>query len=143
MASRNRAIEASKSAGAAIGKIRLRRVPDPTALYADVEPLPQGLPRRHIFIREEMADESISAKDPKDRGVDDPIDWQLYKARLDRILGINTFAKDLLEFGFNQGWESGDQSWYMNAQPPLADHWNKLVPRIAAEGNSLTRLLPT
>ena len=32
----------------------------------------------------------------------DPLDWLLFKARMARLLAINTFAKDLLEFGFNQ-----------------------------------------
>ena len=131
------------SAGAAIGKIRLRRVPDVSKLFADgkgagaAEPLPAGLPKRRIFYREEMADESISAAAPADRAFDDPADWYLYKARLNRVLGINTFAKDLLEFGHNQGWNGGDPQWINNAQPPLTDLWERLVPRIAAEGLDL------
>jgi hypothetical protein len=128
-----------RSQGAAVGKIRLRHLPDPAELYADddIEPLPEGLPKRRIFYREEMADEPISAKDAADRAVDDPVDWYLYKARLNRILGINTFAKDLLEFGHNQGWDGGDPFWMNNAQPPLTNLWESLVPRLAAEGSDL------
>ncbi|WP_165250836.1 hypothetical protein [Paludisphaera soli] len=126
-----------RSEGAAVGRIRLRAVPDLASLDADIEYPPEGLPRRRVFYREEMADESVSAREPVDRGVADPLDWFVAKAKLNRVLGINTFPKDLLEFGFNQGWESGDPDWYMNAQPPLVDVWDRLVPRIAAEGLEL------
>jgi hypothetical protein len=123
-----------RSAGAAIGRLRLRAVPDIAALEPRLELPPAELPRRHIFFREEMADEAVQAPLVADRGVSDPLDWFLFKARISRILAINTFAKDLLEFGFNQGWESGNPQWVNNAQPPLTDLWDRLVPRIAAEG---------
>lgn len=126
-----------RSAGAAIGRICLRSVPDVSALAANIEYPPDELPRRRIFVREEMADEAIQARAEHDRGVADPLDWMLFKARLARILAINTFAKDLLEFGFNQGWQSGDGNWVNNAQPPIVDLWDRLVPRIAAEGLDL------
>lgn len=126
-----------RNEGAAIGKIRLRRVPDVSKLYAEIEPLPEGLPKRRVFYREEMSDEPISSADANARGVDDPIDWFLYKAKLNRVLGINTFDKDLLEFGHNQGWDGGDPAWINNAQPPLTRVWDDLVPRLAAEGVEL------
>ncbi|APW59726.1 hypothetical protein [Paludisphaera borealis] len=126
-----------RSQGAAIGRIRLRAVPDVTALYANVEYPSDDLPRRRVFFREEMADEAVHAKEAVDRGVADPVEWLMYKAKTSRVLAMNTFAKDLLEFGFNQGWDSGDENWVMNAQPPLNDVWDRLVPRIAAEGLDL------
>ena len=126
-----------RSAGAAIGRLRLRAVPDLTALDATIEFPPDELPRRRVFLREEMADEVVQARNENDRGVADPLDWLLYKAKLARILAINTFAKDLLEFGFNQGWQSGDVNWVNNAQPPIVDLWDRLVPRLAAEGLDL------
>lgn len=122
-----------RSEGAAIGKIRLYEVPDPNKLAATINYPPDGLPRRHIFWREEMADLTIQGKG-EDNGVDDSIDWFLAKMKMAKILGINTFTKDLLEFGFNQGWETGDQNWVMNAQPPNVDLWNRLVPVATAEG---------
>ena len=122
-----------RSQGAAVGKIRLRKVPDVGKLYADVEPLPEGLPKRRLFYREEMADEVISAQEQAARGVDQPVRWHLYKARLNRVLGINTYAKDLLEFGHNQGWDAGDPAWFNNSQPPLTNLWNDLVPMAAKE----------
>ncbi len=127
----------ARSEGAAIGRIRLRSVPDITALYPKVEPLPAELPRRRIFFREEMADEAIQAKEVNDRGVAEPVDWLVYKARISRMLAINTFTKDLLEFGHNQGWNGGDGYWINNAQPPLTDLWERAVPRLAAEGLDL------
>jgi hypothetical protein len=126
-----------RNEGAVVGRIRLRRVPDVAALYAPIEPLPAGLPKRRVFYREEMADEVISSPEQAARGVDDPLDWFLYKARINRVLGINTFAKDLLEFGHNQGWDGGDPAWINNAQPPLTRVWDDLVPRLAAEGVDL------
>jgi hypothetical protein len=126
-----------RSAGAAIGRLRLRSVPDVRALEATIEFPPHELPRRRVFLREEMADEAVQGRIENDRGVADPLDWLLYKARLARILAINTFAKDLLEFGFNQGWQSGDVNWVNNAQPPIVDLWDRLVPRLAAEGLDL------
>ena len=126
-----------RSQGAAIGHIRLHAVPDATQLFAQVESLPAGLPRRRVFLREEMGDEPVSARDPADRGALDPVEWYVAKARLLRVLGFNTFGKDLLEFGYNQGWDSGDQNWVMNAQPPVNDLWQRLVPRLAAEGLDL------
>ncbi|WP_165226222.1 hypothetical protein [Aquisphaera insulae] len=125
------------SHGAAIGKIRLRAIPDVKALYAEVEPLPDGLPKRRIFFREEMADEAISAREETDRGVADPLNWLLYKARMSRILAMNTFTKDLLEFGHNQGWKAGDPDWINEAQPPMTDLWDRAVSRIGAEGLDL------
>ena len=126
-----------RNEGAAVGKIRLRRVPDVSKLYADVEPLPEGLPKRRVFYREEMADEPISSADQNARGVDDVLDWFVHKARVNRVLGIHTFAKDLLEFGHNQGWDGGDPKWVNNAQPPMTRIWDDLVPRLAAEGVEL------
>jgi hypothetical protein len=126
-----------RSQGAAIGTIRLRAVPDLGALYARPELPPDDLPRRRVFYREEMADEVVQAREARDRGVTDPVAWFVAKAKLCRVLGINTFAKDLLEFGFNQGWESGDPNWVMDAQPPMVDAWNRLVPRVAALGLDL------
>ena len=123
-----------RSHGAAIGRIRLRAVSHLESLYPTVELPPDELPRRRVFWREEMSDEAVQARDVNDRGVADPLDWLLYKARTARLLAINTFAKDLLEFGFNQGWQSGDANWVNNAQPPITDLWDRAVPRIAAEG---------
>jgi hypothetical protein len=130
----SRSVNDPRSQGVAVGKIRLHAVPDLAQLSPPVPALPTGLPRRHVFFREEMGDEPISAAAADDRACPDPVDWYLAKARISRCLGFNTFAKDLLEFGHNQGWDSGDQDWIVNAQPPLTDLWDRLISRLGAEG---------
>jgi len=101
------------SAGAAVSRIRLFEVMNPGALVMRLNLPPAGLPQRHIFWREEMADGVIMGEDPKDRGVAKQTDWYEYKGRLMQFLGINTFSKDLLEFGHNQGWDCGpNDDWF-------------------------------
>lgn len=122
-----------RSEGAAVGKIRLYEVGDPAKLYAPINYPPDGLPRRRIFWREEMAKEPIR-DDSQERGVTNPVDWFTAKMKMAKVLGINTYTWDLLEFGHNQGWESGDQNWFIDAQPPLRNILASLIPAIAAEG---------
>jgi hypothetical protein len=83
------------------------------------------LPQRHLFWREEMADGVIMDK-PAERGVISPTDWFEHKARLMQFLGMNTYSKDLLEFGHNQGWDSGPTNDWFNAssQPEL---WENIL----------------
>lgn len=126
-----------RSEGAAIGRIRLYEVPDPQALYARINYPPDGLPRRHIFWREEMADQIIQTDNPDIQAVNDSIDWYEQKMRMAKVLGINTFAKDLLEFGFNQGWETDDGNWVIEAQPPNRDLWTRLALKAGEEGMEL------
>jgi len=123
-----------RSEGAAVGRIRLYEVPNPSSLFAKINYPPDDLPRRRIFWREEMADNLLENPDPNVLPVEDPLDWYRYKMRMAKVLGINTFTKDLLEFGFNQGWETGDQNWVGEAQPPNKDLWTKLVPVATEEG---------
>ncbi len=42
------------------------------------------------------------------RGVKDIAAWYEYKMRVMQFLGIDTYGKDLLEFGHNQGWDSSE-----------------------------------
>jgi hypothetical protein len=102
------AADVPASQGAAVSRIRLFEVPDPSKLDAQYAPPPDGLPQRHVFWREEMADGVIASGKEEERGVKEMLDWYRYKARLMRFLGINTFSKDLLEFGACQGWDSTD-----------------------------------
>ncbi|HEY3321157.1 MAG TPA: hypothetical protein VGP72_11875 [Planctomycetota bacterium] len=117
------------SAGAAVSKIRLYEVKDFAKCALKLNLPPNELPRRHILWREEMADGVIAMghkpeeKDEKLRGVKNIVDWYEYKAKLMQFLGINTFSKDLLEFGHNQGWDStdggGNQWFYQSPTPQL------------------------
>lgn len=101
------------SRGAAVGRIRLFEVVDPEKLAQPLVFPPAGLPRRHLFWREEMADGVINRKN-KQPGIADPMDWYRHKAELMRFLGMHTFSKDLLEFGACQHWDStphGGHDW--------------------------------
>jgi hypothetical protein len=113
-----------RSRGAAVSAIRLYEAP-PLETYA----LPPRLPRypRHLFWREEMADNVVGGKENQ-RGVKNPSDWFEYKARLHKFLGMNTFSKDLLEFGANQGWDSakfGGNAWVHQSHDP--QRWHRIV----------------
>jgi regulation of enolase protein 1 (concanavalin A-like superfamily) len=118
------------SQGAAVAAIRLYEAP-PFATYAAPINFPAPeLPRRYLFVREEMADDgaNIFQSNPTLRGVETPINWFEYKARQMRFLGMNVFTKDLLEFGYNQGFDvgpGGGSSWYLDTQLPRI--WEQIV----------------
>ncbi len=131
-----RNIPASK--GAAVARIRLYEVLEPEKLNATT-PLPEGLPRRHLFWREEMADGVIDGDNETERGLKDRLDWYRYKARLMHFLGMNTYAKDLLEFGAVQHWDTsplGGNDWaFFNAG--AKDLWGQIVEVMGKEGFSV------
>ncbi len=124
------------AAGAAIGSVKLFEVVDPEGLALDINFPPEGLPRRSIFWREEMADGVFEGKEPVDRSIDDPIEWYRHKAELMRFLGINTYTKDLLEFGHCQHWDPrpyGGNAWiYHNAEK--AYMWEAIVEMMGKYG---------
>lgn len=120
------------SAGAAVARVRLFAVPDPAKLDLGVRLPPEGLPRRHLFWREEMSDGVIHSRKPAQRGVTNETDWFEHKARLMRFLGVNTFCKDLLEFGHNQGWDAtagGGNDWYWQSKTPK--RWQQILAMLA------------
>ena len=124
------------SRGAAVSRIRLFAVIEPERLYVKPKLPPEGLPHRHIFWREEMADGVIGEKKNPLRGIAEPLDWYRYKARLMHFLGINTYSKDLLEFGACQHWdpiEGGGNAWvYFNAEHK--DLWGRIVTLMGENG---------
>lgn len=124
------------SEGAAVGSIRLYEVVDEEKLALPLNLPPKSLPHRSIFWREEMSDGVFGGKEPKDRGIDRPIEWYRHKAELMRFLGINTFAKDLLEFGAVQHWDStehGGNKWaYFNGE--TKDIWGEIVGLMGGYG---------
>ncbi len=133
--SQTRAANDPLSAGAAVARLRLFEVPVPERLWLDLRLPPEPLPRRHIFYREEMADGAVQSRDETQRGVTDDIAWFEYKARLMRFWGFNTYCKDLLEFGHNQGWDSspyGGTDWVNQSQTP--DRWPQILDRIGRYG---------
>ncbi len=107
------------SEGAAVSRIRLFEVPNPEVYRVKLRLPPRELPQRHLFWREEMSDGVVGSRKEEERGVLKDMDWYEYKARLMQFLGMNTFSKDLLEFGHNQGWDSGETNdWYNSSSTP-------------------------
>ncbi|TDR43304.1 hypothetical protein DFR29_107318 [Tahibacter aquaticus] len=126
-----------RGSGAAIGKIRLYEVSNAATLPAPINYPSAPLPRRHLFWREEMADEAVSSNNAVQRAFAQPIDWFQAKITLARFYGFNTLGKDLMEWGHNQGFDGGDAQWIWNAQPPLVDIWTQIVARAGAAGLSV------
>lgn len=128
--------DAPMSHGAAVSRICLYEVVDADKLAMPLATLPEGLPKRRIFWREEMADGVIGGKKPEDRGLDNYLDWYRNKAELMRFLGMNTYTKDLLEFGANQGWDPrpyGGHDWvYYNTD--MAGYWENIVEMMGKYG---------
>jgi hypothetical protein len=124
------------SRGAAVSRIRLLAIPEPERLYLPPTLPPGTLPHRHVFWREEMADGIIGGKKNARRGIAEPLDWYRHKARLMRFLGMNTFSKDLLEFGACQHWDStdgGGNAWvYFNSEHK--DLWGQIVVLMGENG---------
>ncbi|MDX9980822.1 MAG: hypothetical protein RBU25_12425 [Lentisphaeria bacterium] len=128
--------DAPLSQGVAVRAIRLYEVVDPDTLACPVNFPPEDLPRRRLFWREEMADGVIGDKDPAQRGLDEGLDWYRHKAELMRFLGMNTYSKDLLEFGACQHWDStpgGGNDWvYHDAR--TKDYWERIVAMMGEYG---------
>ena len=118
-------------AGAAVGKVRLFAVQAPEQYRLQPFPLPSDLPKRHVFWREEMSDSAADASDTS--AFADPMRWWDAKMKTAAFLGVNTFGKDLLEFGYNQGWDSephGGNDWvYQSSNPKL---WEQLLDHASA-----------
>jgi len=124
--SQPKAQSAPGSEGAAVARIRLFAAPKPDALAVKINYPPSGLPRRHLYWREEMSDGVIGSQKPDERGVSTDAVWFENKARTARYLGMDTLCKDLLEFGYNQGWDAGPSGdWYVN--PPFKKRWEEII----------------
>ena len=122
------------SHGVAVARVRLYALPADADLAAPLAELPEDLPRRHVFWREEMADGVVGGRDPAKRGFPDgeELDWYRYKLELAQFLGVNTYAKDLLEFGHNQGWDSsryGGNQWVYQSHSPWL--WSAILDLVA------------
>lgn len=124
-----------RSAGAAVRRIRLLEVLDPEQLVQPVTLPPPELPRRRLFWREEMADGIIDRKTDQP-GIAEPLDWYRYKAELMRFLGMNTYSKDLLEFGACQHWDPtplGGNDWVFH-DGATKQLWAEIVPLMGSYG---------
>lgn len=117
------------SEGPAVGRIALYEAPDHKEIALPLSLPPKDLPQRYLFYREEMADGVISDRSGSQPGVTQQKDWFEYHARLMTFLGINTFSKDLLEFGANQGWspdKHGGYKW-MHSHEPFHRRWPDII----------------
>ncbi len=123
------------SKGAAVSRIRLFEVPDPQKFNVTLHLPPADLPQRHLFYREEMGDSVINNKEAAQRSVTNIPDWYEYHFRTMNFLGMNTFSKDLLEFGAPQSWDVENNGWYNQSKFP--DVWGKIVPLAAKHGLSI------
>ncbi len=114
------------SEGIAVSRIFLYEILDKKEI---VQPLvyPQGLPIRHLFWREEMADDIIEGNCGR-RGMNVRLDWYIHKAETLRFLGMNTFSKDLFEFGACQHWDPDyiRPEWIWN-DPSTGSLWTDIV----------------
>ncbi len=126
--------QAPLSQGAAVARIRLFEVPNPERFNCPIN-FPKDLPRRHLFYREEMADGVINFREEEMRSVNNPTDWYIYHMRLMNFLGMNTFAKDLLEFGAPQHWDVVNPSWYNAHKFPHV--WEEIIVEATKHGLDL------
>ncbi|MEX0744151.1 MAG: hypothetical protein WD118_01005 [Phycisphaeraceae bacterium] len=123
---------APRAAGAAVARIRLFEVPDPERFNAELRLPPEGLPQRHLFHREEMADGKVVSLKAEERVYDDVMDFFRNKLRMMNYLGMNTYSTDLLEFGRTQFWDTGDNSWYHVHRHP--DVWPQTLDLLDEHG---------
>ena len=117
----------------AVSRIYFCEIPDETKLYAQIK-YPEGnLPRRHIFWREEMADGGPLS--PYNPHCADRMNWFRHKSRQMKMLGMNTYCKDLMEFGHVQHWDPDyiRQGWAWT--DPCRWLWANVVPYMANEGH--------
>jgi len=124
------------SKGAAVARIRLFAVLEEKELTQTLRFPPGNLPRRRLFWREEMADGVIAGKTPETRGVKNYLDWYKFKAQRMKFLGMNTFSKDLLEFGANQGWDPtpyGGNDW-VHFNSTMKGYWGEIVSLMGEHG---------
>jgi len=116
-----KADEAPDSVGLAISAIRLYKIDSYDVARPSIPYPAEGLPRRIVTSREEMGDGDDFA------GFAHPQDFYKGRAKMIRLLGMNTCSKDLLEFGYMQNFRSSTR-WGQ-----AANYWDEIVDNLAAE----------
>lgn len=117
----------------AVARIYFCEIPDEASLYAKIKYPEDGLPRRHIFWREEMADGGpLSPYHPQ---CADRMNWFRHKSRQMKMFAMNTYCKDLMEFGHVQHWDPNfiRPGWAWD--DPCRWLWANVVPYMASEGH--------
>ena len=94
--------DCTDSVGVAVKSIRLYHVDDYAAARAEIHYPAGSAPRRHVTVREEMGDNYAMQGYPEGRKA---LAYEA-KARLMSLLGVDTVSRDMLEFGYLQGWNS-------------------------------------
>ena len=117
--------EAPDSVGLAVSAIRLYKIDSYDVARPSIPYPAEGLPRRIVTSREEMGDGDDFA------GFAHPQDFYKGRAKMIRLLGMNTCSKDLLEFGYMQNFR-GDNRWGF-----AANYWDEIVDNLAAEDVSI------
>ncbi len=113
--------EAPDSVGLAVSAIRLYKIDSYDVARPSIPYPAEGLPRRIVTSREEMGDNDDFA------GFAHPQDFYKGRAKMIRLLGMNTCSKDLLEFGYMQNFR-GDNRWGF-----AANYWDEIVDNLAEE----------
>ena len=121
-----KADEAKDSVGLAVSAIRLYKIDSYEAARPAIPYPADGIPRRIVTSREEMGDGDDFA------GFANPSDFYKGRAKMIRLLGMNTSSKDLLEFGYQQHWDAGSPErsgrWGYSY-----NYWPKIVDHLGAE----------
>ena len=117
--------EAPDSVGLAVSAIRLYKIDSYDVARPSIPYPAEGLPRRIVTSREEMGDGDDFA------GFAHAQDFYKGRAKMIRLLGMNTCSKDLLEFGYMQNFR-GDNRWGF-----AANYWDEIVDNLAAEDVSI------
>ena len=123
------AADSPDSAGAAVRAIRLYRMNDEKGLATPVRYPAGNLPRRHITWRDEMGKHNAYSCNA------DRYDNFRMKMRLMKELGVDTWSRDILEFGYNQYFDvsyanNGNSNW-MHSN---SDYWTTEVGIYADAG---------
>lgn len=116
-----KAAEAPDSVGLAISAIRLYKIDSYDVARPSIPYPAEGLPRRIVTSREEMGDGDDFA------GFAHPQDFYKGRAKMIRLLGMNTCSKDLLEFGYQQNFPGNSRWGY------ATDYWTEIVDNLAEE----------
>ena len=117
--------QATDSVGLAVRSIKLYRIDDYAAAKPEIHYPAGDAPRRHVTSREEMGDgDGLSS-------FTTPSDWYVGKARLMSMLAMDTWSKDLLEFGYLQTW-GGNRRWGWGD-----NYYAQLIDAMTAEGHYL------
>ena len=117
--------QATDSVGLAVRSIKLYRIDDYDAAKPEIHYPAGDAPRRHVTSREEMGDGDGLSSFTK------PSDWYVGKARLMSMLAMDTWSKDLLEFGYLQTW-GGNRRWGWGD-----NYYGELIDAMTAEGHYL------